>query len=526
MAVLGLGCSSGGGPTGTVGSDLPDSAAAASRFLTQATFGPDTASIERLLRIGYTEWLREQLDAPLSLHRPELETRSFGGESIQQAHRQAMWWRHAMTAPDQLRQRMAFALSQIFVISDRAGALVNDPIGLAHYYDLLVQHAFGDYRALLEQVAVSPQMGNYLSHLRNRKPETGSNVRPDENFAREIMQLFSIGLVMLEQDGTVRRDGQGVPVPSYGQDEIVGLAHVFTGWTYAGSTSFTEGRPNYRPMMNFEEFHDRGTKVVPAGGLLSANRDAAAELSDLLDRLAAHPNVAPFMSKQLIQRFVTANPSRGYVARVAGIWNDNGQSQRGDLGAVVRAILLDEEAMTGHRSSPTTFGKPREPLLKQTAVWRAFHARADVGGYDYTNAELDWDQAPLRAETVFNFYRPDHQPQGGLASRGLAAPEYQILTHTSITAQTNKLYASVDRHRGAGGTDARQILLDLAPETALASDPAALVDHLNVLLLGGTMSLEMRTILIAHAEGEAELRARAADVIYLIVSSPEFAVQK
>lgn len=520
-------CSGGGGGSSYApGTDLPESDAAAARFLTQATFGADSESIARLRHLGYSTWLREQMERTPSLHRPELEARAAGGATIQQVDRQEMWWRHAITAPDQLRQRVAFALSQIFVVSDRASALNTDAIGMAEYYDILVRGAFGNYRELLEQVTLSPQMGRYLSMWRNRKPDASRNIKPDENYAREVMQLFSIGLVQLADDGTPLRDSGNNVVPTYTQDEIVGLAHVLTGWTYAGSSSFFSGTPNYRPMEPFEDFHDREAKTIVDGVVFPAGRTAREELVDFLDRLAAHRNVAPFLSQQLIQRLVTSNPSPAYVARVTAVWNDNGAGIRGDLAAVVRAILLDSEALTGHTSSPTTFGKLREPLLRQTALWRAFRARADDGLYDYTNPEINLAQAALRSETVFNFYRPDHQPQGAIATAGLVAPEFEILTHTTITTQTNQLYTSVDRHRGAGGTAPDQILLDLDRERALAADPAALVDHLDVLLLAGGMSPQMRAILITHLEGESDLLARAADAVYLVVSSPEFAIQK
>jgi len=521
-----LACSGGGGSSYEAGPDLPESEAEAVRFLTQATFGPDDAAIARLLQLGYSTWLREQMQLPASLHRPELEARAAGGEAIDQIHRQEMWWRRAVTADDQLRQRMAFALSQVFVVSDRAAALASDAIGMAEYYDLLLRGAFGSYRELLEQVTLSPQMGNYLSMLRNRKPDPARNIEPDENYAREIMQLFSIGLVQLEVDGTVRTDGQGNPLPTYGEDEIVGLAHVFTGWTYAGSTSFNSGTRNYRPMDPFEDFHDRQAKTVVGGVVLPQGRDARAELEDVLDRLAAHQNVGPFLGKQLIQRLVTSNPSPAYVARVAAVWNDDGNGARGALGAVLRAILLDEEARDGHRTMPTTFGKLREPLLKLTALWRAFHARNDEGRYPYTNPEINLAQAALRAETVFNFWRPDHQPAGRLAEAGLVAPEFELLTHSTITAQTNQLYTSVDRHRGAGGTTPTQVLIDLTREAGLAADSATLVDHLDRRLLGGGMSSEMRATLIAHLGLESDPLARAAEAVYLVVSSPEFAVQK
>ncbi|MEZ5964704.1 MAG: DUF1800 domain-containing protein [Planctomycetota bacterium] len=526
-AVLASACGGGGGGDSYApGTDLPASDATAVHFLTQATFGADDASIARLHRLGYSTWLREQMEMGASLHRPELEARAGAGENIQQIHRQEMWWRRAVVAPDQLRQRVAFALSQIFVISDRASALNTDSIGMAEYYDILVRNAFGNYRELIEQITLSPQMGKYLSMLRNRKPDLARNIKPDENYAREIMQLFSIGLVQLDQQGNVVRDGSNQPIPTYTQEEIVGLAHVFTGWTYAGSTSFFSATPNYRPMEPFEDYHDQQAKNVLGGVIFPAGRTAREELTDFLDRLAAHPNVAPFLAKQLIQRLVTSNPTPAYVGRIAAVWNDNGASVRGDLGAVVRAILLDAEAMTGQIAAPTTFGKLREPLLRLSALWRAFHARADDGLYDYTNPEINMAQAALRSETVFNFYRPDHQPQGELATASLVAPEFEILTHSTITTQTNQLYTSVNRHRSAAGTAPDQILIDLQREIAMAADPVALVDHLNVLLLAGTMSVEMHAILVAHLQAETDLKTRAEDAVHLVVTSPEFAIQK
>lgn len=530
LLAIGLGgCGSGGGETGSSlppGTDLPESDAAAAHYLTQATFGPDTDAIERVRHLGYRTWIQEQVQTSASLHRPELESRAAGGEDIKQVHRQEIWWRRAVTAPDQLRQRVAFALSQIFVISDRASALNTDSIGMAEYYDILVRSAFGNYRDLIEQVTLSPQMGKYLSMWRNRKPDVARNIKPDENYAREVMQLFSIGLWQLENDGTLKRDGGGNPIPTYTQEEIVGLAHVFTGWTYAGSTSFSSGTPNNRPMEPFEDFHDQQAKTVLGGVTFPAGRTARVELVDFLDRLAAHANVAPFLSKQLIQRLVTSNPTPAYVGRVAAVWNDNGAGVRGDLGAVVRAILLDDEAMTGHHTEPATFGKLREPLMRQTALWRAFNASAQTGLFAFTNPEINLAQAVLRADTVFNFYRPDYRPQGALTTAGLVAPEFQILTHSTITTQTNQLYTSAVRYKGASQTEPHEIQIDISREKVMAADPAALVDHLDVLLLAGTMSPELRSILLTHLEGDTDLVVRASDAVYLIVSSPEFSVQK
>ena len=519
-------CGGGGSDPYPPGTDLPADEAAAVRFLTQASFGADDASIERLQYLGYETWLREQQELPVSLHRPDLEARVASGEAVFQSHRQNMWWRRALTARDQLRQRMAFALSEIFVVSDRGSGLENDVIGLATYYDMLLEHAFGNYRDLLAAVTLSPQMGIYLSHLRNRKPDPARNIRPDENYAREVMQLFSIGLVELEQDGSVRLDGQGQPIPTYDQDDIVALAHVFTGWNYAGAISWNNYTANPRPMEPFEAFHDQQQKTV-LGSVFPAGRSAQQELDQALDLLAAHPNTGPFLGKQLIQRFVTSNPSPAYVARIAAVWADDGAGVRGNLGAVLRAVLLDDEAKNGPTLAATTFGKVREPLLLQSALWRALRARCPDQSYTFANPENVFGQAALRSSTVFNFFRPDHAPQGEIADANLLSPEFEILGHTTVTSTVNQIYTSVfNRRLGAAGTQQNQILIDPSVEVELAADPTALVDHLDRRLLGGGMPTNLRSVLLAHLAGESDPLQRALDAIYLIATSPQFFVQR
>ncbi|MEO6595582.1 MAG: DUF1800 domain-containing protein [Planctomycetota bacterium] len=505
--------------------DVPPNATEAARFLTQATFGPDDQSLARVQSVGYSTWIAEQMAFPASLHRPELEARQQAGLNNQPLHRQSLWWKRALTAQDQLRQRMAFALSEIFVVSDQNDALGADVVGCAEYYDLLVRHAFGNYRELIEAVSLSPQMGKYLSHLRNRKPDPIANTRPDENYAREIMQLFSIGLVLLNPDGTVQPDGSGQPIPTYGQGDIIGLAHVFTGWNYAGAPTWFDYTANYFPMESWDDFHDQQPKAV-LGATFAANHTARKDLAQALDLLSNHANVGPFLSRQLIQRLVTSNPSPAYVGRVAAVWSNDGSGVRGNLGAVLRAILVDREARTGHADVPN-FGKVREPLLMQTALWRGIGTRSPDGSYRFANPEFSFAQAALRARSVFNFFRPDYKPQGELAAAGLAAPEFQILDHTSVISTVNQMYRSIfERVLGEAGSPQNEILLDLSAVTTIAANVDALIDHLNARLLMGSMSQTLRTILRTHLEADTDAKLRAQDAIYLVVTSPEFLVQK
>ncbi|MGE3172591.1 MAG: DUF1800 family protein [Planctomycetota bacterium] len=525
-AVVVPACSSGIGDPYAPGADLPASETDALRFLQRATFGPDEASLQRLQYLGYDTWLREQQELPASLQEPALQQLVAGGASVNQSNRQEVWWRHAVRGRDQLRQRVAFALSEIFVVSDQASALSGNPIGLAHWYDMLARNAFGDYRTLLEQVTLHPVMGQYLSMLRNRKPDPSRNIRPDENNAREVMQLFSIGLSELLPDGTPRLDLGGDPIPTYTQSDIEALAHVFTGWTYAGSTRFTSGTPNNLPMVPFEDYHDR-TQKDWLGEVFPAGVDARTELTRALDVLAAHPNVGPFLGRQLIQRLVTSNPSPAYVARVAAVWADDGQGARGNLGAVVRAILLDDEAMRGHVLAPGTFGKLREGLLQQTAIWRVFGARAQNGQYAYSNPQDAFGQAALRADTVFNFFRPDHRPQGELTTLGLDAPEFQVLDQNTAIAANNQLYRSlVTNHLGRATPAAGDVLVDLGAATALADDPDALLDWLDRWLLAGAMTPALRQVVRQHLVQLTDPMQRAREGAWLVATSPQFAVQK
>lgn len=529
VAVLGASaCSGGGGDSGDVpGPDPPESLQQSSRFLTQATFGPHKAAIERLAVIGYTAWFDEQRSMAPGLHRPAVEAQD---PEFDQAPRVNLWWKRALRSPDQLRQRVAFALSEIFVVSDASGGLEGQPVQLAEYYDVLVRNAFGNYRELLEDVTLSPAMGQYLSMLRNRKADPAVNIRPDENYAREVMQLFSVGLVMLEPDGEPALDGQGATIPTYGQAEVEALARVFTGWNFADAQWWDwTPDPSYAPMEPWEQYHDTGDKTILGGHYIAAGQSARDDLEEALDVLAAHPNVGPFISKQLIQRLVTSNPTPEYVARVATVFADDGTGERGDLFAVVRAILMDEEARQGHVTMPATFGKVREPLLRQTALWRAFDATSANG--EVSDAWPEWylGQAPLRSPSVFNFFQPHYSPPGVAAQAGLAAPELQIATDNLVTETANMmLWRTLFGWQGNPWSGPEDTLLQLDYELTIASDSAALLDHLDLVLMSGSMSSEMRTAIqtVLDAYPNNAGLSRVVEALYLIVTSPEFCVQK
>lgn len=524
VAGCGRGNGSSGGATSDSGGTVATEADAA-RLLTQATFGPTMAQINRTVSMDYGTWIDEQLQKPASLQLPMLQALA---ANPQQRDRMDAWWQNAINGEDQLRQRVAFALSEIFVVSDRE-TLSNRPEALAYYYDLLAKHAFGNFRELMEAVTLSPAMGEYLSMLGNEKPDPVRNIRPDENYARELMQLFTIGLVELNVDGTEKRDSQNQPIPTYDQAIIEGFAHVYTGWTFSGSPRFRNPVRNYLAQMEpFEGFHDDGEKRLLNGVVLPPGQSARADLKAALDNIFAHANVAPFISKQLIKRLITSNPTPAYVARVASVFNDSG-GVRGDLAAVVKAILLDREARSGHLDFQG-FGKLKEPLLRQAALWRAFGAAAANGHYLYANPDRDFGQAPLRSPSVFNFFEPDYQQPGPIADRGLVAPEFEITNETTIATTTNRLYVNaVLRYVGrVTNPNPADILLDIEREKSMAGDPPALVDHLNLLLMSGQMSAEMRNELIDVIGGIAlgDGSQRVVEAIYLIVSSPEFAVQE
>ena len=551
----------------------PPDGSIAARFLIQASFGPTAAAIADLTSTTYAGWIDAQMAAVPTFHLPyyraranEFLTRSGGNDDGYFTPRQEAWWQYAITAPDQLRQRMALALSEILVISQDS-SLSGDNEGVTAYYDLLVREAFGNYRQLLEDVTLSPMMGTYLSMIRNRKPNTRTGSQPDENYAREIMQLFTIGLSKLNADGTLLLDGSGNPIPTYTQADIVGLAHVFTGWgphfdptnppkwsdgtTATADGWFQWGWDPLQPMTLNTHYVDLTAQQIVGGVIVPANLTGPQRLKLALDTLFKHPNVGPFLARQLIQRFVTSNPSPAYVGRVAAAFNDNGAGVRGDLGATLRAVLLDPEARQAVSPSDHTSGKLVEPLIRMTRMFRAFsptpppHAAT---GDNRLFLNFVWDmqeQSPLMSPTVFNFFKPGFTQPGAIAAAGLVSPEFQIFNDTTAMWGVNRNFSMINWGiwvgEPSGGNDSSVLNLDLTEPLGIlmaagrthAAAQAALVDYFNQRLLGGGMSAFLRQkILDTYASlptwfnySAANERQRVQMGLYLVLFSPEFNVQ-
>ncbi|OFI33600.1 hypothetical protein BFC17_03030 [Alteromonas lipolytica] len=504
--------------------------AEASRFLLQTSFGPTPESIEAVSEAGYSQWIEQQFQLPVAEHLPLLNS-TFPEPEIYAHHWVETWWQQSVRAEDQLRQRVAFALSEIFVISTHDTRISGDPRGVASYYDTLLAHSFGNFRDLLEAVTLHPMMGMYLSMLGNEKPDADRNIRPDENFAREVMQLFTIGLVELNPDGTVKLDQNGQPIPTYDQTIIKGFAHVFTGWNFAGRSQWWED--NYdgvSPMQAYAAFHDEGEKMLLNGEVLPAGQDAYTDLTAALDNLFYHDNVPPFIARQLIQRLVTSNPSPAYVARVASRFADNGHGVRGDMQAVIRAILLDDSARL---SDEQDTGKLRNPLLRLAHLMRVFNSSARDGGMGHEFIDYNIGLSPLGAPSVFNFYRPDYSLPGEIRVAGLSSPEFQITNEISVTRYMNHVYSMVEFNslRGSVIVEDDVGILDFSALTARSDDPDALVDYLDLMLLAGTMDEEMRSTLldvIAYWQQRSESApswVMMANLVYLTGVSPQFAVQ-
>jgi uncharacterized protein (DUF1800 family) len=530
---------------------LPDANEAA-RFLNQASFGANDVEIAKARQYGYSAILEDQFLMPS--HRSHEGYINFvGASNLGDEHLMHTFWREAATAQDQLKRRVAFALSQIFVISLENTSLQDFRRGVASYMDMLTRNAFGNYRQLLQDVTLHPMMGLYLSHLRNRKEDPALNRVPDQNYAREVMQLFSIGLYRLNPDGTLMLDGGGMPIETYSPDDIVGLSRVFTGFSWAGcpstSTSCFNGSgtqsPNREviPMQGFPQFHSISEKsflgtTIPAG----TAADPMGDLNRALDVIANHPNVGPFIGRQLIQRLVTSNPSPAYVGRVAQAFNTGryqsgaysvGTGQRGDLRATIAAILLDVEARTVPISGP---GKTREPVLRLAQWMRAFKAQSASGNFLVGTTDdpaTSLGQSPMRSPTVFNFYRPGYVPPNTpIAAAGLVAPELQIVNEVSVVGYSNFMRSIVQN--GVGSNSPRDVQPDYAAEIALAHDANLLVDRVSLLLTAGSMSAGTRSLILSAVNsipypGSNQATARlnrSRLAVFFTLSSPDYLVQK
>ncbi|MDQ6655950.1 MAG: DUF1800 family protein [Verrucomicrobiota bacterium] len=495
----------------------------AARFLSQATFGPTDPLITQVQTQGFDAFLNEQFNAPMTSQLALVDSSGVVPPTITET--MTAWWTTAIAAPDQLRQRVAFALSEIMVVSINSAGLRGQPVAMSAYVDVLLRGAFGNYRDLLENVTLNPAMGKYLDMLHNDKANAATGTVPNENYAREVMQLFSVGLYRLNLDGGLTLDAQAAPIDTYSQNTVVNLSNVFTGWYFAqnGTPSWLNVTANYRvPMMPVPGHHETAAKEILSGVLLPAGQTAEADLRAALDTIFNHPNVGPFICRQLIQRLVTSNPSPGYVYRVASVFKDNGQGVRGDLRAVIRAILLDYDAR-GPLKTGQAAGHSREPVLRLTSLLRAFGASTPNGRFYFSGTGLG--EIPLQAPTVFNFFAPDYSAPGAIAEAGLKSPELEIMTDTTVVTIANLLRTAINS--GIGSAD-NKITLDLTNEQNEASDPALLVDHLNRVLMASSMSPGMRSILInALTQIPATNRIeRVRTAIYLVVNSPEFVTER
>jgi uncharacterized protein (DUF1800 family) len=555
----------GGAPAAS--SDRPASLPEGARFLAQATFGPSPDTTELVFKIGYNAWMDNQFVLPATSHRAYWEASNAAAvlidpnANVGQEPVFESFWKQALTGNDQLRQRLAFALSEIFVVSMVDSNVGNQPRAVADWLDMLGQRGFGTYRELLEAVTLHPMMGTYLNMRGNQKADAGSGRVPDENYAREVMQLFSIGLVKLNLDGTPVLVG-GKPVETYTPADISGIARVFTGFSFAcantsnncfyngntgGATPITDPDRWFKPMQAYPQFHSAEVKSFL--GVTIAPQTPANPLASLkvaLDTLADHPNTAPFISKQLIQRLVTSNPTPAYVQAVATVFNNNGAGVRGDLKAVVRTILTHPEART-----PTgTAGKVREPVLRASAYMRAFAHTSDTGRWRVGNTDNPGTllgQTVLRSGSVFNFFRPGYVPPGTqTAAAGLVAPEMQLLNETSASGWVNYMRDNLSLGVGIQNFTAtlnrRDLQRDWSYEMALAPRSAELVTFITDRLLYGTTSTALRNEIFTtvnkivipplnatgsnQAAVDAAKRARINTAVLLTVASPEFVVLK
>jgi uncharacterized protein (DUF1800 family) len=532
---------------------------AASRFLQQASFGATPASIDRVLAIGAPAWVNEQIALPYAAdYVPHVQKKFDLGADYRPngSKYTAFWvserfWAKAATGSDQLRQRVVFALHQMLMVSFTDSNQWFQSRAYASYLDTLNRQAFGNYRALLEEISLSPSMGIYLSHLRNKKEDPTTGRLPDENFAREVMQLFTIGLHELNLDGSPKLDAAGKPIETYGNDDVMALAKVFTGYSWGFPDNqltqdfFLWGNPDYSvgngqgvDVQRMKSYPGQGSSAEkrlfagkPHAVTIAAGASAAENLRIALDALFKHPNVGPFVGRQLIQRLVTSEPSPAYVARVAAAFNNNGSNVRGDMAAVVRAVLLDSEARSA--TPPANFGKLREPVLRITQWMRGFGATSVTGAYMMAG-ELDTlSQRALYAPSVFGHYRPGYVPPNtGFSARGATSPEFQIVNESTTANWVNKAEALSGNGLGWTGT-ANDVSSNYSTLAGLSAtgNLAGMLDHLNLLMFAGRMSPTLRQAILDAIGGvggsdSASHLYRARVAVFIALASPEFITQR
>lgn len=541
----------------------------AARFLDEATFGATDADVRHLSMIGYQAWLNEQFNTPLSPQEPGVEqalivnnpacatndTVCNAGVFVENSQDEGLvqdsFWQHALTSNDQLRQRVAYTLTQLLVISsNNTTSIQNMPRGEANYLDVLGADAFGNFRQLLEDETLNPMMGQFLSMLHNDKGNATTD--PDENYAREIMQLFTIGLWQLNDDGSQKLDGSGNPIPTYSNNDVQGLAKVFTGFSWNVPGDNSDGvwtncciyvGPGYGedllPMQAFPSHHSQLEKQFLGVDIPAGSSDPSADLKIALDTLFNHPNLPAFFSKQMIEHLVTSNPSPAYINRVAQVFKDNGKGVRGDMQAVLTAILTDPEARdTAADVANPQFGKVREALIRYTEWARAFTAQSRTGSYNTGSTEdpiYGLGEMTLRSPSVFNWFAPGYVPPNtSISAAGLEAPEMQMTNVSSVVGYINYMQTSI----GATATAGPDMFSSYATEMSLAATPDQLLDRINLMLMAGQMNSTLYSQILAainsipiptggsqSAVNAARLE-RVQTAIYLTMASPDYCAQQ
>ena len=552
----GDGDTAGGGGSGT--SVLkPDTDAAAARFILQTSIGASTSKIDSVMRLGFEPWLDREMAVRGGSGISWLAAVGYSDVDINAWYDRSnpgdyMIWNQLMSGGGEVRKRAALALSEILVVSLDGVDFRWKSQGIARYWDILQDNAFGSFRTLLEDITLNPAMGVWLNTRGNRKAD-GNGRAPDENYAREVMQLFTFGLYQLNPDGTVRLDSGGNPIETYTTEDVQELAKVFTGFDFDYSQNVLRKRfddptktvdsieytqlpmtadPSRWKYPRTTGYHSEEAKNF-LGVSIPAGTGADASLKIALDTLAGHPNVGPFLARQLIQRLVTSNPSPDYVQRVAAKFDNNGRGERGDLGAVFKAVWLDPEALDTAQVSSATFGKIREPILRFAQWGRTFDARSTSGKWevrDTKDAASALGQSPLRSPSVFNFFRPGYvAPNSNSASANLVAPELQIIDESTVPGYINFMSRTIE----GSNWRTQDLETSYTDEVAIAHDATALLDRLDLLLTARQLSDTSRATILSALAGdgvtqtsptESKLR-RVHAAVMLVMAAPEYLVQ-
>ncbi len=564
VAACGGGGGSGGGTAGGGSSPpgvqvrKPQSEQEAARFILQTSIAASTSEITSLRSEGFGPWLDRQMAAAPVSAVSWLSARGFTQIDTNRWFDRTepadyMIWNQLMAGGPEVRTRAALALSEFFVVSTDGVDFRWKSQAMARYWDILSENAFGNFRTLLEAVTLNPAMGQWLNTLGNRRADGKGRV-PDENYAREVMQLFTIGLYQLDPDGTVKPGANGQGIETYTNVDVQELAKVFTGYDFdwTGTTSSPDPQNaswqiesvDYalKPMTadstkwhypRATGYHSADAKTF-LGTTVPAGTSASEGLRMALDALFNHPNTGPFFARQMIQRLVTSNPAPGYVQRVAAVFADNGKGVRGDLKAVFRAIWLDDEALAAANLTSNSFGKLREPIVRLAQWARTFGATSKSGNWtvaDTRDSASRLAQSPLRSPSVFNFFRPGYVPAASSTSAsGMVAPELQLVNESTAPAYVNFIQRVIAGQEWVTS----DLAVPYTAEVALAGDSGKLLDRLDLLLTGGQLSTETRatiktaldaTVVTDASDAAAKLR-RVQTAVLLVMAAPEYLLQR